>query len=197
MVWFVLLAVGVVAVSSAMSFPLHAVRQARRMSLRSDGTESRNRAARERTHSVRLVMRAAVGPVLFVAVFGAILLAVEAFTPWSDVASLMGTTTPETATVSEGLVDQIREAELERERLDRLRREAETEGYRPAPAGSPVQRFLTTHWPLRPLGLLCLGLVVWLARRQSQRARDAYAEAMRARRRDYWMHDTMPPPVGR
>lgn len=187
------LSVGAVVVAAllvAAMLPYESLAAAQRLGRRSDGTDSTRRAAREARHRRQALLAGAVYPVLGVLLLAAAGVAADVYTPWSRVALLFGSSTSETALLSETQVERVREQEM----MDQMAVEAAEEvGLAPELGrGNGLGGFLLEHWPLRPLFIVLLGGALWLVYRRAGKAHAAYDAALRARHLDYHRHDLAP-----
>lgn len=198
MIWIALGSVVVAALIAATFLPSEAIRAARRLAQRSDGTTSQTRASIEANHARRAVRDGLIVPVAVMVALGVGIAAVHVLTPWSRAAMMFGTNTAETATVSENLTDSVRDGQ------PAPGASGTDGGLLPAPSlqstpsvGTPmdageeqsIATFLLTHWPLHPLFLTLLALGLWRVYRRAARQHHAYTDGVRTRQRQYQRRD--------
>lgn len=197
MVWIALGSVGVAALIAATFLPSDAIREARRLALRSDGTTSQTRASIEANHARRAVRNGLVVPLVLMTAVGVGIAAVHELTPWSRAATVFGSNTAETATVSDELVGGVRDGATAPDGSPAgATARPPAQGTIPS-VGTPMDagheqtlsNFLLTHWPLHPVFLVLLGLALWRVYRRAASQHRVYMDGVRARQRQYQRRD--------
>lgn len=194
MIALALVAFALAAAVAAVMMPYEAMRTSHALGRRADGTDSHTRTSREAVHRRRAWRAGFVWPVVLVAAVALGGVLVDVYTPWTRLATVFGTSTSETALLSETQVQRVREQEaVERIEAQAAEEAARASGVRMARHRSrSVGAFLMDHFPLRPLWLLLLGGALWRLARVAAAANRDYEHGMRTRQREYMAYDLVP-----
>ncbi len=184
MIWFVVVAVLVVSTYIVVYAPYETVREAKRLGIRGDGSESPSRATREVSHRKRMIRNVVIVPLLVTFAISGGMVVLDFVIPNSPLADLLGGVTSETATVSEELVQSLEDELAAQMRAEREMAEADSLHILDA-QGQTSFEFFTTHWPLRIIFLFVLAALLVHMHNRVMKARQAYDKGVGERRREY------------